>query len=153
MMKRLFRKPVFWFAVVILVGFGIAALTRPQKTVAETSPAHPDPALVTRYYTADLNTACRFVCEVVPTISTWGRAWRLVEDGSNEEVKCSGEIRAEVPVVIFTDDILITVRESGNKVSVNARSASRIGSDDWGENRRHIIQLFEKLDTKFATGT
>jgi uncharacterized protein (DUF1499 family) len=60
-------------------------------------------------------------------------------------------IKAEVPVVIFTDDLRVELNAEGGETIVNARSASRVGKSDLGENRRHLLQLFEVLDKKFAS--
>lgn len=48
----------------------------------------------------------------------------------------------------FTDDMQVTLSETNGTTTVNARSHSRIGRGDLGENWRHIVQLFTVLDQK-----
>lgn len=57
-------------------------------------------------------------------------------------------LHAEVPVLTFTDDLTVTLSSNNKETTVNVRSASRVGKGDFGENRRHIIQLLTALDQR-----
>lgn len=148
-MKRFYKRPAFWLVLIVLI-VGINILRGNNMTnIAETNPEHEDAELKTRHYSADLQAVKKSVEEIVPALSTYFRSWRLVESNANAD-KNSAAIRVEVPVVIFTDDLKIDLKREGDETIVNVRSASRIGRNDFGENRRHILQLLEKLDEKFA---
>ncbi len=71
--------------------------------------------------------------------------WELVRNNG------TSTFEIEVPVPRwgwFIDDITVTLREANGTTTVNARSQSRVGRGDLGENRRHIVQLFTVLDQK-----
>lgn len=120
-----------------------------QGSTAETSVDAKDENLRSRLYKVDLTRLVAEVEKLIPALSTYGQKWRLISaeiDGN------SAVIKAEVPVVVFTDDLEIRANydaENGETL-LNARSASRLGSSDFGENRRHILQLLAALDEKFA---
>lgn len=116
--------------------------------VAETTPDGHPKGLVTRYYTADPEQAEAAVREIIPTMTTWGAHWKLVDPGVREGNQIV--IKAEVPVVIFTDDLTVTITYSGESARVNVRSASRVGKSDFGENRRHVAQFLDALDQKLS---
>ena len=48
-------------------------------------------------------------------------------------------------VLKFVDDVTLSLDESGGSVAVNARSQSRKGKGDLGQNRRNILELFSML--------
>lgn len=45
----------------------------------------------------------------------------------------------------YTDDVQVTLRGEGDQVVVNARSQSRVGKGDLGQNRRNIRELWTLL--------
>lgn len=148
-MKMYYKRTAVWLVILGLI-VGINALRgRNMTNIAETSPEHEDAGLKTRHYPADLKEVKNSVDEIVPTLSTYLRSWRLIESETSSDNK-SATIKTEVPVVIFTDDLKVELKSEGDETLVNIRSASRIGRDDFGQNRRHILQLLEKLDEKFA---
>lgn len=120
-----------------------------MTNIAETGPEHEDAGLKTRHYPADLKEVKNSIDEIIPTLSTYLRSWRLIELKTSSDNE-SATIKVEVPVVIFTDDLKVELKSEGDETIVNIRSGSRIGRDDFGQNRRHILQLLEKLDEKFA---
>jgi uncharacterized protein (DUF1499 family) len=67
----------------------------------------------------------------------------------------SGEIRAEATtrVLRFHDDVLIRVTRRGGETVVTARSASRIGRGDFGQNARNIRAFFQELDRQVSEST
>jgi uncharacterized protein (DUF1499 family) len=149
-MKRFYKRPVFGLVIAVLMTGFIVLRGAGMTNVAETSPEHEDAQLKTRRYRAELAAVQKTVEETIPTLSTYFRNWRLIGAEKTPE-KDSVMIKAEVPVVIFTDDLRVELNAEGGETVVNARSASRVGKSDLGENRRHLLQLFEVLDKKFAS--
>ena len=115
--------------------------------IAETAPDGGAKNLKTRVYQTDLATAEKTVKEIIPTLSTYGGSWKVVGE-SSDSVK-GKIIKAEIPVVVFTDDLEVFIKESGDVVTIDAKSNSRVGKSDFGENARHVRQFLEALDAKF----
>ncbi len=112
--------------------------------IAETS---ENAELKTRRYQTDLSAASEAVKKIIPTLSSWGLKWKLTESETRND---SAIIKAEVPVVMFTDDLEVKLVQKENEVIVNVRSASRIGKSDFGENARHIRKFLSALDEKIG---
>jgi len=126
---------------------GLAALAvRNPTNIAETS--EESDALETRHYKTDLQNFVAETEKIIPTLSTYGQSWRIVESKTENT---SATIKAEVPVIVFTDDLEIRANldEEKGEIAVSIHSASRVGNSDFGENRRHILQVLEALDEKF----
>ncbi|MBK8812177.1 MAG: DUF1499 domain-containing protein [Acidobacteria bacterium] len=142
------KKLLIIVAIVLvpLVAILIIARVFYPDNVAETSPDGGPKHLVTRYYRADPDSAERAVREVIPTLSTYGSNWKLADAGARQENQIV--IKAEVPVVVFTDDLQVTINYAGDSARVNVRSASRVGKSDFGENRRHVAKFLDALDKK-----
>lgn len=117
--------------------------------IAETSADGGTKELRTRTYRTDVNTAKKAVKEIVPTLSTYGSNWKIVSEKDGED---SATIKAEIPVIMFTDDLEIIIKRIGinGGVEVNAVSKSRVGQSDFGENARHVRQILTALDKKFG---
>jgi uncharacterized protein (DUF1499 family) len=90
------------------------------------------------------------VREIVPQLRTYGRAWRVNPASGSRAIDSRDAVvvQCEVPVLIFTDDLKITVQEQGEHTGVDVESRSRVGRGDFGENRRHILQLLRALDAR-----
>lgn len=150
-------KPIIKWPLIILgvliVAYLILRMFIPMTNIAETSPAHIDSTLRTRYYSADIEDVRKTLNETIPTITTsiWGGNWKIVEKGAEEQTDKQKVIKAEIPVVFFTDDMKITLRANDGRTAVDVYSASRVGKSDFGENRRHVIQIYEFLDAKFGS--
>lgn len=126
---------------------GIAALAALNPTnVAETS--ETGEALRSRHYKTDLQNFVAETEKIIPTLSTYGQSWRIIESKTENNLAI---VKAEIPVVIFTDDLEIKANFQTGKgeITVDVHSASRVGNSDFGENRRHILQILEALDEKF----
>ena len=134
--------------VVLLAGIFILGRFYPDN-VAETAPDGGNKNLKTRIYKTDLATAVKTVKEIIPTLSTYGRNWKLV--GESETAEKGKIIKAEVPVIVFTDDLEVYIKETGEEITVNAKSNSRVGRSDFGENARHIRQFLDALDANFES--
>jgi len=137
-------------AKLVALILGIFALTMATPTNrAFTSPTPTDPSLKTRYYRPDLGQVSMEAAQVLVSLKTYGRAWRLVTRGTTLEDGAM-ILKAEVPVIVFTDDLMVTMAREGTLTKVDVTSASRIGKGDFGENRRHILQFLHALDQKLA---
>ena len=128
------------------MGLLIIARTFYPTNIAGTAPEHAEAALRTRRYKTDLKTFRAEAEKIIPTLSTWGRNWRYI---GAEENETAVTIKAEVPVVVFTDDLQIKAEKAPDGIAVNVHSNSRLGKSDFGENRRHVLQILETLDAKF----
>jgi uncharacterized protein (DUF1499 family) len=52
----------------------------------------------------------------------------------------------------FVDDVHIRVEAAGEGSNVHARSRSRVGKGDLGQNRRNLLELFRAVTRRQATG-
>lgn len=147
--------------IILSVLVAVYLSVRTPGNVAETTQTSTDILLRTRKYLIPdgMASAKKKIEETITKQSTYGRFWRLSNHNNNPKVTNGFKdneteiiIRAEVPVLIFTDDLQVRLRkgEIENEIIVDAKSASRIGKSDLGENRRHIIQLLSVLDTMFS---
>ena len=107
---------------------------------ASTRLGHADASLRTRFYALPPDQLKLQVLEAIPKLSTYGQAWRVMAESDPGVVKC------EVPVLVFTDDLEITIEAEPGGSRVDVTSASRVGQGDMGENARHIRQLLSALD-------
>ncbi len=125
---------------------GLAAMN--PGNVAETSEGAVG-ELKPRRYKTDLKNFVAETEKIVPTLTKYGQNWRLASSNLYEK---SASIKAEIPVVVFVDDLEIkaeSIAESG-EIIVNIHSKSRVGKSDLGENRRHVLQILAALDEKFS---
>lgn len=135
--------------VVSAAGLLLAARIFYPTNIAATAPDHAEEKLRTRRYKTDLKTFTAETENIIPAISSWGKNWKPAGSEAGEN---SAIVKAEVPVVVFTDDLRIAAETdaAGNGIIVNVHSNSRVGKSDFGENRRHLLQILEALDAKFA---
>lgn len=145
------RKIVIGSIVFGVLSAGLLTVTRTlyPTNVAETAPNHEEETLRSRRYRTDLKTFAAEAQKIIPTLSSWGKNWKYVATEENEH---STIIKAEVPVVVFTDDLAVKAETGAadDSITVNIRSNSRVGKSDFGENRRHVLQILEALDAKFT---
>lgn len=140
---------LFLFLAAIESGIWFIAPQFPRRiatalnaNIAETSPAPEFAELRTRVYGASPDRVLEAVSSVVT--SRPGK-WSLVSADRAE-----GRIHATTQVLVFTDDIFVHVQSEGAGTRVDVRSQSRVGKGDFGENRRHVAWLLEKLDRRLA---
>ena len=133
--------------VVLLAAIFIVGRFYPDN-IAETAPDGGRKNLKTRVYKTDFETAVKTVKEIIPTLSTYGGNWKIV--GESENAEKGKIIKAEVPVVVFTDDLEVYLKQNQDEVSIDVKSKSRVGKSDFGENARHINQLLNALDEKLS---
>jgi len=130
-------------AIGLIAGAGLLLTAWPMINVVETgrTPEYPD--LVPRTYRAAPSLVFDATLHAVDRLPRW----TLV---AHDERR--GEIRAEATTRLlrFVDDVTIRVRPCGDATCVEARSASRIGKGDFGQNARNIRRLFEELDRQLT---
>lgn len=115
----------------------LGALNRGNQ--AQTVENAADARFRTRFYKTNLANAHQEVLRAIPQLRTYGQSWHVVSDEENE-------VLVEVPVLVFTDDLVVTLKEAKGGVKVDVQSAARLGKSDFGENRRHVLQLLAVLD-------
>ncbi len=146
-MKKIVIIPVILFVVIVATTLLIARTFFPDN-VAETAPDGGAKDLKTRVYKTDPANAAKIALETIPTLSSWGSNWKLTENKIENDTAI---VKAEVPVVFFTDDLEVKIKQTTGGVTVDVRSNSRVGKSDFGENRRHVVQILEALDKKFGS--
>lgn len=145
---RLIKKIGIATVGAVVVGIVCLGIANPDK-YAETSAGGKDKRLRPRRYKTSLENFVAEAVKIVPTLTTYGQNWKLASSNLYEN---RASIKAEVPVVIFTDDLEIKA-ESGarnGEIIVNIHSSLRVGVNDFGENRRHVLQILKALDAKFS---
>jgi uncharacterized protein (DUF1499 family) len=97
-----------------------------------------DPMLVPLLLPMRLGEAMEFVAEAIRALPRW-----RVESID----KATGTIVAtrRTRVCRFVDDVTIRLESTTNGVLVHARSQSRVGVGDFGQNRRNLLELFSAL--------
>ena len=116
---------------------------------AATTPDNRDLRLRTRTYRAAPDAVIAALETIVPSLRTYGRAWRIARtDGAADAMRT---VHVEVPVVVFTDDLIVEITPRGTGSRVEVRSRSRVGKGDLGENRRHLLQILPALDQALAS--
>jgi uncharacterized protein (DUF1499 family) len=144
------RKLLLLLGGVCLLPVVVIAMLNPTN-FAETRPDHSDPQLRTRIYRAAPDEVASAVREIAPQLRTYGRSWRVTPVLSGLRAIGSRDaitVTCEVPVLFFTDDLKVTIREQNKGAQVDVESRSRVGRGDFGENRRHIIQLLHAIDAR-----
>jgi len=103
---------------------------------AATSPAATDPRLRPRVLALPPAAAADRVAGALAAL----RGWRLV--GRRE-----GVIQATRTTRLFhfVDDISVLLEQAAGGTAVSARSGSRIGRGDLGQNRRNLAELWRAL--------
>ena len=131
---------------VAAAGIAGLAIMNPNN-IAETSVDAKEEALRPRKYKTDLPNFIGETEKIIAVQTTYLKSWKLI---SSSTAGTTASIKTEVPVVVFTDDLEIKAETQNDEVLVNIRSNSRVGQSDFGENRRHVLQILEALDKKFA---
>lgn len=106
------------------------------RNFAATSPAASDPRLRPRVLPVALGLAADRVVRAITGV----RGWRLLGQGG-------GVIQATRTTRLFrfVDDISILLEPTSGGTAVFARSGSRVGRGDLGQNRRNLAELWRAL--------
>jgi uncharacterized protein (DUF1499 family) len=83
------------------------------------------------------------------------RKWVVVPPRAPQAGRREGHIEAVVRSAImgFRDDIVVRIRPDGDGARLDARSASRYGSHDFGANAARIRSLLEDIDDALGSQT
>lgn len=128
--------------MVLMITLSFTACRGLTYNQAETSPDHSDSSLRTRTYSIAYDSFFTILSEVIKELPRWKI---LSLDLSSGEVLATRESR----VFHFVDDVrILVVKKEEQELSVNIRSASRIGKGDFGQNARNIRGLLKGLDQK-----
>jgi uncharacterized protein (DUF1499 family) len=114
-----------------------ALLARGSGTnFAATSPAATDPRLRPRLIPLATGPAADSLIRAIAAI----RGWRVVgrADGVIQATRTTRLFR-------FVDDISILLEPASGGTAVSARSGSRVGRGDFGQNRRNLAELWQAL--------
>ncbi len=126
----------------------------PPVNFARTAPDAPNAELRTRFSGAPWSQVVGAAQSALGNQKTYGRAWKTGQNsivGAMPGETLREELRAEVPVLLFTDDLVVTVSEQeGGKIRVDCASKARLGRGDFGENQRHVLQFLRSFDEKMA---
>jgi uncharacterized protein (DUF1499 family) len=141
--KGLYKRNAVISCALIIGALIIMSRFANSTNVAQTSKDHLDKQLLTRHYAASSVEIVRQIQNLAPNLRTYGRKWKIVSTSAREG---GIQIVCEVPVLFFVDDLVISIAEDAKSSFVDVRSSSRIGKGDFGENRRHVIQLLSRLD-------
>ncbi|MBI4208963.1 MAG: DUF1499 domain-containing protein [Deltaproteobacteria bacterium] len=135
--------PLSLFKVV----YGTAATLVRDLTQHE---AHTDeeafnPVLRTRHYAEPPEVLWNVLSQLImEKFSHWGLE-------SRDSVRKTIHATRQTPTFRFTDDVRIEIQPNGVGSMVDAKSSSRVGIADFGQNRRNIVELFNYLDTELDT--
>jgi uncharacterized protein (DUF1499 family) len=132
-----------------LVGMAVAVVyvlrAWPMINVVETgrTPEYPD--VIPRTYAMPRERVYDAALHAVDRLPRWSLVTNSPE---------SGEIAAEARtrVLRFVDDVRVRIESADTGTIVKARSASRVGRGDFGQNARNIRAFFEELDRQMAIG-
>lgn len=138
-------------AVVLLLAGLIIFIGRTfyPDNIARTTADGGEKGLKTRIYQTGPDRAAEAVRETIPQLSTYGQSWRLLTETKDGEDRV---IKAEVPVLVFTDDLEVRIKNGPDAevIRLDVVSRSRVGKSDFGENARHVRKLLESLDQKLS---
>lgn len=104
------------------------------------------PELRPRHYGADPED----VLVAVRRVAEDREGWRVVEV---DEEAGRAALEVETEVVGFVDDVTVTVERADGETRLQARSQSRVGLGDFGQNARTLEELFDRLDAELEGGT
>lgn len=144
---KLIKKIGILLVAALAVAITCLAIANPD-TFAETSAESKDESLRPRRYKTSLENFAAETEKIIPTLTTYGQNWKFVSRNVYEN---SASIKAEVPVLVFTDDLEIKAVRVQDEVIVDIYSSQRVGFNDWGENRRHVLQILQTLDERFSS--
>lgn len=135
--------------IALVVSLLFVGRTFYPDNIAETAVDGGAKQLKTRFYKSDVESAAKTAADTARNLSTYGSSWKLVDQTDGGAVR---KIKVEVPVIVFTDDLEITIKKAENEheVRVDVRSQSRVGKSDFGENARHVRKLLSALDAAMA---
>ena len=145
------KKAVIALLVILAVFVGTVMFigrTYYPDNVAETAPDGGRKGLKTRFYDQDRDRVKAASEDVIGRLTTWGGEWKLVDETDGGS---TARLKVEVPVVMFTDDLEVTIKPENGKSRVDVISRSRVGKSDFGENARHVSKFLTALDEELGS--
>lgn len=109
------------------------------SNVAATGPDQDDDRLHPRWHGGNLLTTRDHLVGVVRRLPRWSLA------GTADSVLWATRTTR---LWRFTDDVVLLLTPVGDSTRIDARSASRIGRSDFGQNRRNLAELWAALDER-----
>lgn len=92
----------------------------------------------------------------VPADTVYAAVQRALDDLGPTELRLRPDsLRAAAVyrvVLVFKDDVDVAVQPAGNGSLLHVRSASRVGQNDLGVNRRRVHRLFSAVREHLPTG-
>ena len=107
---------------------------------AETTPDAKDPRLRPLVVPADPSSVLLLVQHAAEHLP----GWRLVDTAIDSDWTAV-RLERQTRLFRFTDDVTVRLRRVEDGTEVSARSKSRIGKSDLGQNPRNIHELFEAI--------
>ncbi len=111
-----------------------------KNNVAETSPNHADERLRDRRYKRTPDE----IASLLRQLATSMTRWRFTGYDPAAGVVT---LEHDTPIITFTDDITLRLRQVNGETVVSGRSASRVGSYDFGMNARNLRSILSTLDS------
>jgi uncharacterized protein (DUF1499 family) len=122
----------------------MSLLTALTRNIAETSANAEDPRLRTRLYSLSRETVWITVQQLAGTQP----GWTVMKV---DPVEGTLEVESQTRLLKFVDDVTFRVRPaSGQRISVDMRSRSRVGKADFGTNARRIGGFLAALDSALS---
>ena len=111
-----------------------------KNNVAETAPNHADERLRDRRYSRRVDE----IAALLRQLATGMTRWRFT---GYDPATGIVTLEHDTPIITFTDDITLRLREEKGETIVSGRSASRVGSYDFGMNARNLRSILGALDS------
>jgi len=138
------KRAIGWTLVVAMAAGALWAATAwPRLNDVETgrTPEYPD--LQVRTYEAGVETVSKAVQEALSGLPRW----TVVGSGTGPEGAFVSAVH-ETIVFRFEDDVTVRIRRSGGRTTLSARSHSRVGDWDFGQNARNLRELLTAVDAR-----
>jgi len=129
----------------IALAFGVlwAVTAWPRINDVETgrTPEYPD--LKVREYSAGVDAVAKAVQAAIGELPRW----TVVGSGKGPEGAFVSAVH-ETPMLRFKDDVTVRIRREKGRTTLSARSHSRIGAWDFGQNARNLRELLAAIDAR-----
>ncbi len=135
--------------VVAILVVGKMTNTNPPTNLAQTTPDEA-PELRTRLYRQTPDEVLQAAKTVAGEQKTWFKLWRISPQSEVTSGPPHHQLKVEVPVLFYTDDLTVSLDTVDGQTRVNVKSKSRVGQGDFGENRRHVAQFLAALDRQLG---
>ena len=106
---------------------------------ATTSDTASSPKLRTRRYQATPAEVAQALRAIAPRL----KRWRYI---GYDRPSATIHMEHDTPIITFTDDVLLRMRQEGELTIVSGESRSRVGTYDFGVNARNLRAILGALD-------